>query len=841
MTQKKSEFQGHISEKSLYNNIPKELRNLKQWVCFALESTEEGKQKKTPKNPFTGGNANTKHPNTWGSFEQVTKACEKYKFPLIGFVFTEGDPYSGVDIDNCVDNGNLSNLATETLNHFEGTYSEYSTSGTGIHILFKGSFPERGRKNPQLKLEIYTSGRFFIMTGNCIKNNPIIELQDQANSFYEKYFKKEEPKKQISSLPNMLNLSDQEIIEKASKARNGSAFSALMAGDISGYNDDSNTADLALCSHLVFWTQDKDQIDRIFRSSGLYRKKWERKDYRNRTLDKAINSCTSHYNPLGFNNQKNNIQKFNNESMKEQESNKKNKPEIEDSAKELEEMKNKARASARRRALMKKTTLQEITSELRKQYPLISDGINDIATRAIEWAEDYQPKCVVEVSGIPKTITDMESLDLRFAQLEAPANPCTIINRKDAQPLSDADFKKRLSGEVVVSGVDDKGQPKYVAASAYWSGNTHKHIYKNIVFTNQPVKDEDYNLFTTLGITPKEGGCDRIIDHLREVICSNDNQNFQALIKLLSWQLQNIGKPSRIIVILKSKQQQVGKGTLLSDILAKIYGPAGLFTSDLGKVLTRFNDTLRGKSFVCLDEALFAGDRKSADSIKSLATTTSIAVEGKGIPTVKMPAAFNFFLTTNHDDCAYIEETDARYWVLEVSPNRFGDTEYFRELYHEIDAGGVEDFMHYLLNYDVKDFLPWRDVPKDSESKDKMIRNSINPYDARKWIEACCSSQMVLGLKPTAKDLNLPWEPWVANTEYVNGVFAVAYAEWQKSIKSPIGAKPTQDNDFGELLTSVGFEQRRTGVQRFRKLPDSEECLKKVEKLMKKSGKYGRP
>jgi len=48
-------------------------------------------------------------------------------------------------------------------------------------------------------------------------------------------------------------------------------------------------ADLALCSALAFWTgRDADRIDRLFRSSGLMREKWERADYREETIAKAV-------------------------------------------------------------------------------------------------------------------------------------------------------------------------------------------------------------------------------------------------------------------------------------------------------------------------------------------------------------------------------------------------------------------------------------------------------------------------------------------------------------------------------------------------------------------------
>jgi hypothetical protein len=95
-------------------------------------------------------------------------------------------------------------------------------------------------------------------------------------------------------------LSDEEIIEKASAAENSAKFLRLWGGDTSGYEHDDNKghseADLALCAMLAFWTgPDPDRIAKLFRQSGLYRKKWERADYRERTIARALDGKTEFY------------------------------------------------------------------------------------------------------------------------------------------------------------------------------------------------------------------------------------------------------------------------------------------------------------------------------------------------------------------------------------------------------------------------------------------------------------------------------------------------------------------------------------------------------------------
>jgi hypothetical protein len=93
------------------------------------------------------------------------------------------------------------------------------------------------------------------------------------------------------------HLRDDEVIEKACSARNGGKVARLWAGDTSEYDGDDSRADLALCCELAFWTQDAAQLDRLFRGSGLYREKWERADYRDATIAKALATTSEHWTP----------------------------------------------------------------------------------------------------------------------------------------------------------------------------------------------------------------------------------------------------------------------------------------------------------------------------------------------------------------------------------------------------------------------------------------------------------------------------------------------------------------------------------------------------------------
>ena len=278
-------------------------------------------------------------------------------------------------------------------------------------------------------------------------------------------------------------------------------------------------------------------------------------------------------------------------------------------------------------------------------------------------------------------------------------------------------------------------------------------------------------------------------------------------------------------------------------MLYKIYGEdAGLIPSSTDQVLGRFNDALVRVVYIFLDEVTFHGDRKAADTLKTLATTDRYSIEPKGLPIIKVPIGVNLWMATNHPAAAYIEEKDARYWVLEPSEHRIGDHDYFTRVLKEINSGGREPFAHLLLNRDVSKFAPMRDVPKNNAAKREMIKAAINPFDARKWLEECCLTRQLIGSRDrdsSSSDWDPPlpterqgvatgWTPWTEGDKFYFSVFSNAYTEWQKTVKSPVRPEPTHISSLGEVLTHAGFGTRRAAKSNFRILPDPEECLAKI-------------
>jgi RecA-family ATPase len=279
-----------------------DMRALRQWLCWRAE-VRDGKPTKVPYDPSTGEKAESTNPKTWTSYEKAVSVCKKHGYDGIGFVFTPEDDLCGVDLDKCLDSetGEIEGWAQEVIEELD-SYTEISHSCTGVHILVRGDLPAgRNRKG---RFEDYDRGRYFTITGKHLSGSPqsIESRQEELRSVVRRVFGNEVPEsanghtKPVAVSESLDNgLSDEEIIRRAIAASNGKRFSRLWSGDTNGYGSHSE-ADLALCGMLAFWTGgDAARIETLFRQSGLYREKWDRKDYRNRTITEALSGKTEFY------------------------------------------------------------------------------------------------------------------------------------------------------------------------------------------------------------------------------------------------------------------------------------------------------------------------------------------------------------------------------------------------------------------------------------------------------------------------------------------------------------------------------------------------------------------
>ena len=290
-------------------NIPQELKNNASFCVWKMEK-RQGKPTKVPYNPKTGALARTNDPSTFSDFGTAMKTYALGGWDGIGYRVSEG--IGAIDIDHCIrEDGSLNDVAASIMSFFPDAYFERSPSGTGLRGFFRLSPDFAYDKtvyyinNRKHGLEVYLPGatnRFVTVTGDVYRSGSVTRndeaLQNALDTFMRRANRVEGNRIEACSY-----LTDEQVIDHASRSESREKFKALMDGNWEEGYDSQSDADMALVSILAFWCGNvEEQIDRIFRTSGLMREKWDRRTgdatYGQITIRNAIASSSAIYVPL---------------------------------------------------------------------------------------------------------------------------------------------------------------------------------------------------------------------------------------------------------------------------------------------------------------------------------------------------------------------------------------------------------------------------------------------------------------------------------------------------------------------------------------------------------------
>ena len=283
--------------------VPAELKARRQWVCWRAE-TRNGKPTKIPYQ-VSGRTAQTNQADTWTDYQTVCDHLDN--FSGIGFVFSEDDPYCGIDFDDCLDaQGELKDWAKPIVDRIKGVgYGERSPSGNGIKFWTRATLPTEAKHKVHIvkdadAIEAYDRLRYFTLTGRG--KGDIGDGQAVIDWLVQEYLSEpQRPTHTTERQPAATeNLNAGEVISHIKASRQSAKFNALMAGNTTGHGSQSE-ADASLCGVIKFWSQDTAVIDAIFRQSALMRAKWDERHradgatYGQMTIEKALSGNRETY------------------------------------------------------------------------------------------------------------------------------------------------------------------------------------------------------------------------------------------------------------------------------------------------------------------------------------------------------------------------------------------------------------------------------------------------------------------------------------------------------------------------------------------------------------------
>lgn len=277
------------------------------------------------------------------------------------------------------------------------------------------------------------------------------------------------------------------------------------------------------------------------------------------------------------------------------------------------------------------------------------------------------------------------------------------LNRIVLDRSTAADFRLFYKNRSVIDG------KRRVPLGDFWIEHPQRRQYDEILFDPSPgrePKQNVYNLWRGWGVTPRpedlSGGysCRIFKEHLLQIGCAGDIETYEYMLDWFAWMFQHPERPAGTCIVLRGNQG-AGKGAIMRAI-GKICGQHFVHISSVKHLVGNFNGHLHDAIFVFSDEAFWAGDIQNTGALKTLITEPTVMIERKHRDVFSVPNRVHLMMATNNDWAAPVSLDDRRFCVIDVPDARVGDDRYFANLNFEIDNGGMQVFLHEMLNRKVK-------------------------------------------------------------------------------------------------------------------------------------------
>ncbi len=288
----------------LAKNIPAELKEQPCWGVYFTTPPKDPNKKKRDKvilSPTNGKWARANDPESWTDFETAMKYAREHNHEGLSLLLTKNSGITCIDLDECIDAaGKYNGIAEKLTNELNGTYTERSVSGNGLHIFVKDDVLKDGQykstaRTEQGELEVYDSAHIISLTGDMVSKTNELTKSPTATTLYMRETLGERQRTNAPVIRDVNSTyragSDNEVIERIRKSKRGADFEALFTGK--GITGNASVDDMKLANILVFFTDcDAAQSLRIMKSSASYRPD-KSENYYTHTIGRAIETLST--------------------------------------------------------------------------------------------------------------------------------------------------------------------------------------------------------------------------------------------------------------------------------------------------------------------------------------------------------------------------------------------------------------------------------------------------------------------------------------------------------------------------------------------------------------------
>jgi hypothetical protein len=357
------------------------------------------------------------------------------------------------------------------------------------------------------------------------------------------------------------------------------------------------------------------------------------------------------------------------------------------------------------------------------------------------------------------------------------------------------------------------GPPKKVSPLAdWWLKNAQRREFDRVIYdpenTLAQPGERTFNLWTGFAITPQPGRWTKMGRHLLNIVCKGDQARFCYLIYWLAHAVQHPGTAPGSVIVLLSEAEGAGK-SILGEWMVRILGNRhGIMLSDPEHLVGTFNDHLEGRSFICLNEPAFPGEHTGARKFKSMITETTWLLNGKYRKPYLVSNIAHIMLTTNADWAVPAGNKARRFAVFDVDEGRVGDHVYFKDLWDELDNGGLAALLHFLLHLDVSQ-CNLRAVPYTQALINQQL---LSASSQTQWALDSVEHGAIIGVFGTRDRTQHPF-----NDTYQSSLLH----EWYSAYTKARGMRPIGGTAFGRWLSDCGFRRTTPGGLAHWHIPDA--------------------
>lgn len=255
-----------------------------------------------------------------------------------------------------------------------------------------------------------------------------------------------------------------------------------------------------------------------------------------------------------------------------------------------------------------------------------------------------------------------------------------------------------------------------------WLQWPERRTYEGMTFAPQGAPDGYYNMWSGFSVEPSPvaspGRISLFLDHLRVNICQEDDGLCRWVTGWLAHLVQKPHEKPGTALVMRGGMG-VGK-TVVGKIVGSLFPRHHRIVSSPKHVVGNFNAHMANLLLLQADEGFWAGDKTAEAVVKDLVTNDVMMMEKKGVDAIQMPNYLRLMVTSNSDWVVPAGMEERRFCVLDIGKAAQQNIEYFAEMERQMENGGREALLRYLLDFDLST-VDLRRIPRTAALDEQVV------------------------------------------------------------------------------------------------------------------------